>query len=583
MKIGHHTVLGLSVLALAACGGGGSSPASTPANTGISMGGVVATGNSVSGAAIAATCANGSGTATSSADGSYTLTIASGSLPCVLQATSGDGKTVLHSVATGNAGDASDTANITSLTELLVANLTGQQPSSYFSSVAAASLATTITPSAISAAQTAVASVLKAGGVDTSAAGDFVTGALVAGTSGASGNGYDAILDGLGTRLAAAGTTLTALANSLASTPAPGSVVVPVVPPVVSPSAAMLLQPPAATCSALRSGQYRFVTPNTSGNLANEFDLKAIDAVALTILNGDGSVSKLTPNGTCRFTTDGGWDVVVSQAGVLVGRSNIGTLANPVYGLAIGFPEQTHAVAEFAGTWNNISMQAANFGGANTAYTGSTATATFSTAGVASNVTFCQNATTWGVAGADCTSPANPDAGLTPAPGGGFYSGASCPTVNDCGRAFAYQAGNGDLMIVGVDGDGSFSISTKQRAYPLPAVGTTNSAWDIYLGADLVSPTVIDQVQHTVSSVDTAAGSWTRTQQTIGQNNAHTESLFADNPRQGYIIRVGGTATTPTGATVTVQPFTNLSMRGMGLSALILPDKKWLAISMVQP
>ncbi len=582
---------GLSAVLLAACGGGGgsSSPVGpgTPPKTGITLVGIVATGKAVAGAAVAATCASGGGTATSSSSGDYSLTVSTGSLPCVLQATSADGMTVLHSVATGAAGDPSTTANITSLTELLVANLTGQVPSSYFTSVAASSLAATITASAISAAQTAVAGTLLSAGIDTSAAGSFVTGTLVAGTSGATGNSYDAILDSLGTRLTSTSTTLAALTSTVAATSAAssGSTSTTSSTAVASLPAAVLLQPAASTCSALRSGKYRFVQPDTSGILANQFDLKTIDARALSFVNGNGSTGTLTPNGPCRFTSNGGADVVVSQAGVLVARSNNGTVSAPIYTVAIGFPEQVHSVAELAGTWNNLGLQATNgFTGATTLYTGTAATGTFSTTGVVSAVTFCQNPTTWGVSGADCTTPTNPNAGLTLAPDAGFYDGSNCPPGNTtCGRAFAYQAGNGDFMTVSVGGDGGFVMATKQRATSLPTVGTITTLWDVYLGNSLISTRVIDEVQHTILTVDSTALSWTRSQFTIGLTNTHTETLLGDNPRQGYNTRVGGTATTTTGGTVTVQPFTNLGMRGMGLSALILPNIKLFNLSVVEP
>ena len=118
---------------LSACGGGGGNDASPtvvakPATT---FSGTAATGAAMAGATVSINCASGTGTATTAANGSYTKDITDVTLPCVLKATSSDGKTVLHSIttpSTGASANSAQVANITPLTQLLVASLAGTDP-----------------------------------------------------------------------------------------------------------------------------------------------------------------------------------------------------------------------------------------------------------------------------------------------------------------------------------------------------------------------------------------------------------------------------------------------------------------------
>ena len=119
------------VLALAACGGGTDSSTPTPTQpAALSLSGTAATGAAIAGGAVEAKCATGTGTATTQANGGYSMSITGGALPCVLRVTAGS--VVLHSVATGSGSSAQ--ANLTPVTELVVARLAGSAASAYFSS-----------------------------------------------------------------------------------------------------------------------------------------------------------------------------------------------------------------------------------------------------------------------------------------------------------------------------------------------------------------------------------------------------------------------------------------------------------------
>ena len=121
-----HTFAAAVALSLAACGGdGGSSSGSTPpVEPTLTVSGTAATGAVISGGAVEAVCAAGTGTATTSATGTYSIVITNGSLPCALRVTTSDGS-LLHSAAAGDAGATSATANLSPLTELVIAQAIG--------------------------------------------------------------------------------------------------------------------------------------------------------------------------------------------------------------------------------------------------------------------------------------------------------------------------------------------------------------------------------------------------------------------------------------------------------------------------
>lgn len=200
---------------LVGCGGGSGSAtsASPPPVVSLDITGVAATGLAISGKTVEAKCAVGSGSATSSGNGNYTISIVDGVLPCVLRVTAADGS-VLHSLATGTGKTA--TANVSPVTNLIVANLSGADPVAFYTGFNATTAAT-VTAAAISSANSAVVSTLKAGGIDLSSVGDLITAALVPATGTTAGNAYDKALDALKTTLAASGTSLSSLTQTVAT------------------------------------------------------------------------------------------------------------------------------------------------------------------------------------------------------------------------------------------------------------------------------------------------------------------------------------------------------------------------------
>jgi hypothetical protein len=201
-----------SVLVLMACGGGGSAQSSggvaEPAVP-VRISGVVARGAALVEAKVLARCGSGPlVSATSGSSGAYTLEVEASALPCVLQAVSADGIWTLHSVARGSADTLAVTAHITTLTELLVAQLAGTAPSVFMAQATARTLGTTVTPANIAKAQVSVAGVLQRMGVNPAPISDVLGQPLVAASAVQRGNAHDKVLDALAESMHSSGAKL---------------------------------------------------------------------------------------------------------------------------------------------------------------------------------------------------------------------------------------------------------------------------------------------------------------------------------------------------------------------------------------
>lgn len=574
MKAGHwnstHACLVLTAAVLSACGGGSSDDPPPPAAS-LTLSGTAATGAAIAGQTVDAKCAAGTGSATTKTDGTYTLSITGGVLPCLAKVTAGS--TVLYTVVATGSGSAA-TANITPLTQLVVASLAGTDPATFYAAFTS-STAGAVTSATVTAATTAVVTTLGAAGITLTGV-DPISGTLVAGSSA---NPYDAALETLATTLASTGTTLDTLTTTVAATSPAATTTTTgsgtaTTSGVASLPADQLLQPAASNCSALRSGKYRVVHPEPGTTLANQYSLVTINASTLAIVYGDGTTGTWAVNGPCRYSDDAGkTDIVVTQAGVIVVRSlDTGTTFRP----AIGFPVQTHTLAELAGTWNLIGLEAPDTG---TAYLAITASATLDTTGGLSGVSACANPTTWDVSTCTAEPPdgstrrAHSDGGYEVVESNGYVSG----------RGFTYRSGSGDLMIVEVYDRGDFSFWTRQRTLSMPTVGTSTTFWNLTINNQLLMPGAVAQVSNTIQSVDSATGSYVRIHKTVGGTNDHPETLLQNSPRNGYLFRAAGSALAVDGTTANFVEFTSLTLRGMGFNPLILPASKTLLLSPIQP
>lgn len=540
---------------LTACGGGGGGSAGSSSRT-LSLTGTAATG----GAAIAsrqveAKCSTGAGSTTSATDGKFRLDVTDGVLPCALRATTADG-TVLHSVATGT-GD-SAVANVNPVTHLVVAALTGTDPAAFYGNFTSAT-AGAVTSGGVTAAVTAVAATLQPASINVSALGNVLTADFTAG------NAYGQALDALTAAQTSSGTTLAQLTQTVANT---SPVVASTPSGTLSLPADLLLKPAASNCSALRSGRYRVVIPQVAAT-AGTFSTGYLDLNASTLayVADDGNTGTLVPAGTCRYSLDSGASqLVVSQAGVLVLRSQ----ESGVMRIGIGFPEQTHTVAELADTWNSLGME----GNGSGAYLANASTITFNSSGVSTALSYCADVK-------NCIPVTTTTITLSVNSSGGFNNTYS--DLNSSDRTFAYRAGGGEWMLVNIAGGGHFSISTRQRTNALPTVGAVSSLWTFDVNSQLQVPSALAVGGNTITSVNAATGAFTRDNLFAG-GITRPESLAANTPRPGYTLRNAQTGViNSAGATVNVPEWIALPLRGMGITALSLTASGVYSLSILQP
>lgn len=334
----------------------------------------------------------------------------------------------------------------------------------------------------------------------------------------------------------------------------------------------------ADTCPALRSGTYRMVSPTLGGTLADQTGKAVLDAAKLAITRPDGGRGTWEAKGNCRFADPGSSgtsvDYVVSQAGVLVGRITVN--GGSSYRTVIGFPEQTHALAELAGTWNTMGLRGAAEG-----FYVDAGSLSYDGTGAATAGTACANPATWAVD--VCTEMrgtalqgANP---LSEDATGGFTSKSGTRTS----RVFLYKAATDYPMIVGIASDGAFFLGTPADGMVMPAVGRTTVSWNLDMTDRLASATGTYVSSATVVAVDFQHGSWTRSKKASGSSDEHFEQMLANTPRSGYLTRPAGEATTSSGSRVRFNEFTNLPIPGMGIFAVVLPAVKLFEIAVRQP
>ena len=427
------------------------------------------------------------------ATGSYSITITSGALPCVLEAvaTAADGGMVS---ALGGHPDAT-TANITPLTELLVAQLTGQDPAAYMDSVNVSALAAAVTTATVGTAQTAVLSTLEAARRRHLGPRQHQPGQRHARRRlrGVTGNPMTRCSTLWHTTLTAAGTTLTELTTTVANTSAGeqgGSAAVAETATrcrltcCCSPRRATATHCAAPTTASSRSASSANAT-DTSPFTAME--TMRMDATTLTATFGDDSTMTMVANGNCRYTLPEG-DAAVSPAGVMVIRHMVGADDDTVgandrgrYHLIVGLPKQAAlTVGDLAGTWNFMGMDR------DTTATPSGGTMTINASGAITGDRCFEN--TLDTPDANCTTDAEPvhrRSRLTPMVASPSRLAISSDPWVD--RIFTFKAGNGELMLLVINNSGEFVFGTRQRALPLPAVGDASTTLTVLVDPNLVA------------------------------------------------------------------------------------------------
>lgn len=506
----------LMTAVLAACGGGGDSAPATPTTpatpAALKVSGTTAVGAALAGASVAIQCASGSATATADAAGVYSSTLAGGALPCVLTATSADGSTVLHSVVPGT-GTAEVTANVTPLTELLVAALAQNDPAAFVSGFTSG---TAISAADLAAAQMTVLDALTAAGLNTSAITDVVGGAITAG----SGAGYDGVLDALQVKLSTAGVTLSEVATAVATSTGDGAT-------TVNSTLATALAPASSSCAGLKSGAFRVI--DFDGGTSQ---IVTFDASALTATDGSASFA-LTPGASaCDFTLTGGTRMLVARSGLAVLLDGSG----PSGSVSVVVPEQELDLAALAGVYNRV-----QYGASFDASVGDFGTVTFDGAGRNTASVNCGA----GVNGcAPDTSP-SPFGHLVANADGGFDY-IDEPTNAVAARVYPFRTPAGKTMLIVQEANGTVGVLTPQDALPLPEVDTSSAFWQFRLDPTNGLVALADD-SVTVTAVDAANNTVTRAFGTDG----HTDVLSLNQPFAGMRSRAAGSCRTSGGATFT--------------------------------
>ncbi|MCY1208033.1 hypothetical protein D9M72_196490 [compost metagenome] len=532
MKI-RLLISAIAAAALTACGGGSSdtqsaapSTPSTPGTPATTIAGTAAVGAALPNATVQAKCANGSGTATTAADGTFAISIPDATRPCVLSVTTPDG-TTLHSVVEAGTGTTA-AANITPLTELITASIAGGSTQDFFNSFDAQAQAK-LTTDGVSTAVESIKLILS-GTVDLAGV-DPLKGTLVAAHGDTPGNALDQKLDTLGAALESSQTSLAELSAAVASN---------------SGSAAgvqTILQPASATCATFRSGKYQKI-----GLTANSVQRFSIDAVKLTQTNDTtGAVEQFQANDTqaCRFGN--------TDARLLVSKSGIGLeRRNGPSSLVI--PDQTIPLSEITGDWIAMGFERPDGGG--TLAPGL--------------IKFTVDSTGKFASGADCGL-----SGCSPWPAedlpvvsvnadGGFNVTDSTGTA----RAFAFKGVDGGVAVVIVH-QGGFMIAKRPTPRGLPVVGAVNAYWDAVININ--GGTEISEYSNTVTSVDTAANTYTR------QRNDGRVDLWHNNmPSDGLRYRHAA----PNAAEVIGM---NVANTGLTVAISVNPANSFYDISVDRP
>lgn len=199
--------MALLVGVLAGCGGSDSA-APAPSSPPPSLSGIAAVGAPVSGGTITVRCAGGAAlSATTSSSGAWSVEVGGQTFPCVIAVTGGSiGTLTLHSLASSTGR-----ANVTPLTDLIVASAVGGNPAEWLTTHGS-NLAAALTEAVaqLPAAKASLSASLASSGFSLPP-GDAFTGEFTP----VAGDSYDDLLEAIGEALKASGLTYESLVESV--------------------------------------------------------------------------------------------------------------------------------------------------------------------------------------------------------------------------------------------------------------------------------------------------------------------------------------------------------------------------------
>ncbi len=565
--------VGAATLLMVACGGSGSS------SSGLSITGVTSTGAALSGATVEARCANGTtGSATSSSTGTFTITLSGGTLPCMLRSSGTDAsgnEITLHSIAdTGTT-----TTNVTPLTELVVAAATGTSgstPSTAFASFTSSTTtqstlntskltyAKTVVASAAAAAATAGGQTVNLTSIDpmkdsftVGSSNDQLIDKLVAALKqNATSAQISQVIDSLSTAVqtaAKANPSDATAASTAASTQASATVSKPFA---------------IANCPAVKNVPYRLVGLSGSYGISNSPTFGAsttssstsnTGSISWTYGNGSTATDTVTFSSTnaCKFTAQSSGNYSVTGAFAPSGIF----ITSTTNGLSIGFPEQTIALSELAGTWSSVEYS--TNGSTTGPWQNFQSLVTIDASGKVTSAKDCSGST---VATNSCVETTDTKPTFAVNADGGFDINGDSYT----GRAFAFRSKSGGLMLVIPARTGyGMIIASKQNTLTTHPVDYQSVGYSAGASGLNTVTTSFSSFTMKVTASDAGSYTWLRTLLNGSTNNfAPTDVLNA--PRAGLRYRASVTYT-PTGSTTgtTSSAAIGLPIQGTGVVASI--------------
>jgi hypothetical protein len=527
MEVVQKTMAAAAVaMLIAGCGGGGGG--GSPPSPSLTVSGTAATGAGLANAAVEMKCATGNGTTTTTSSGSYTLTLQGGALPCMIKVsgTAGGIAVTLHSVTeAGSIGAEQKTsalANVTPITEMIVAQLTAALPASSFGSFDASR----ITAASVTSATNAVVAALKAAGIDLGSI-DPLKATLVPATGTTAGNPYDQLLDALGEKVGPEALPL--LVNQIATaagTSSSGG---------LTSAMAGLSGGSLEGCPSVVSGKYRTL------DLYGKTAVRSIDFAkkTFTAVNGDILAIATDAAKPCTYTVTGtsdgkdvAWDVVMGANGVGSYRARF---TNPASAGTNGyiFLEQGHPVSAVAGTWSFLQS----------GYMPSEGTIHLPgqiTFNADNKVTTCDYDAAWA-----CIPETTAGMTVSARSDGGFDLNESSLKV---AQFYAYKAPNGAVVLFGstnaagvndVAVEQTSLIASKLTAATVPALNTVTNYWDVSysrLGSSVTAVAPVAE-SHTVINVDSGTSKTTRRRLSDGREDV----VQFNAPLTGLRTREAGT------------------------------------------
>lgn len=513
-----------AAVVVSACGGGGGGAAAPQAS--LQLSGVAATGLALANSEVSVKCASGNGTATTDGSGTYEVVVTDGALPCIIKVTgTADGVAVtLHSIAeagTSSGSTTTATANVTPLTEMVVAQLSGGLPATLFDGFGAAS---SVTAEQLAAATTTLLTALSAAtGVDLSAIDPF-KGALVPATDTAAGNAYDDALEALKTKIPM--DVLPLVVNQIASASAASTVSGSGTAPI---TLAEVLQSAAAgslaNCPSALSGKYRVI------DFRGATQTVQLDFGRNKVIDGTTELD-ITPSTTqaCEFSVADGNDTTV-----VFGPNGVGALRdNHTTGLI--FPVQSLAYDAIQGEWRFVESGIEEDGNP-THFVGNVTFGADGSVGVCDYYDIATQTMSTTCTPDDAppqTPKANADGGFTMMYGDGpvtFY-GYRTPA----GALTLFGSSNTD----GASGPGILQthfVAFKPQALPMPQLDAVRKTWDVVMikpstGSLLSAP--LERPSQTITAVDSASGTYSR----VVETRPDVTDIFSINqPLAGMVQR----------------------------------------------